>query len=193
MLKRHLYHEKQSLWRCAVHTLNNLLQDNWISHDILCEIAGRLHETDKANGLSSSFDLNPYRSAIPYIGYFDVACIVEALKLQKCSISHHIAKGDEIESTSFTENNQIIGIIVNAATSSLFGLMPGRHWFAIIRCATTSNDSNDGAACQFVNVDSELREPSVFPDEGKLKKFILDGFASHSYQIFIVVRDESSP
>lgn len=33
--------------------------------------------------------VNPYKSLVPQVGYYDINCLLEALKLKKCHVSLH--------------------------------------------------------------------------------------------------------
>lgn len=33
--------------------------------------------------------VNPYKSLVPQVGYYDINCLIEALKLKKCHVSLH--------------------------------------------------------------------------------------------------------
>lgn len=33
--------------------------------------------------------VNPYKSVVPQVGYYDINCLIEALKLKKCHVSLH--------------------------------------------------------------------------------------------------------
>jgi hypothetical protein len=174
-----MYHEKQHLGHCAVHTLNNLFQSRWASYALLSDIASSLYSQDRATGLSSVFSLNPYQSAIPFVGYFDIACIAEALKLQRCRISEHVARESDLDSLNL-ETDNVVGLIVNQSTSSMIGFVRGTHWFAVLKqCSSTA---------RYVILDSNNDEAVDFTEE-ELKAFLKSNFAKNNCQIFVVSRD----
>lgn len=86
-----VYHEQQRLFHCGIHCLNNLFQKSWVSNTVLDRIAANLHAQDTSQG-NAPF-INPYRSIIPYLGYYDIAVIAAALQLEDACISEVSASG----------------------------------------------------------------------------------------------------
>lgn len=79
------YHERQQLWQCAQHSLNNLFQEPWASTDMLDDIARELHRSDQQQQQAGLF--NPYKSFVPYMGYYDIGVIAAALKMKNAHMT----------------------------------------------------------------------------------------------------------
>lgn len=174
------YHEKQRFAHCAVHTLNNLFQESWLSYADFADIAAKLHKTDVAMGNSAYFSPNPYRSWFPYVGNFDIQCIVEAIKRKNCVMSNHITRVSELSSNNLsTKCDSTVGYIVNKQSVSLFGFRTSNHWFAIIRTGQ-----------RFVNIDSQISDPETMATEEDFIQRCSDGILNANWQVFVVT-DES--
>lgn len=94
-----LYHEKQRLGHCAIHTLNNIYQESWVTYDMIADIAKELHRVDLWNKSSTSFfGINPYMSLFPYYGDFDITCIQRLLEQRGSKIVQHIITEDQMTS-----------------------------------------------------------------------------------------------
>lgn len=86
-----LFHQKQILLNCAVHCLNNLYQEAWLSSQQMDAIAD---EMARAENLSPWW--SPYRSFIPRVGNYDVLVLVEALKKRGGAITSHYLKNTQL-------------------------------------------------------------------------------------------------
>jgi hypothetical protein len=173
-----LYHETQRLAHCAIHSLNNLFQENWLDYKDLSSIASDLHTLDRSNGMASLFTLNPYMSALPFMGSFDIQCIATALKTKDCYISNHIALATALspESLGFGDND-VIGVVINEEISFFFGLRTSHHWFPVLQ--------KEG---RFINLDSELRTPEVIETQAEFIEKLSNGIDKHHWQIFVIKR-----
>jgi len=123
------YHELQYLGHCAVHVLNNLFQEKWTTYDELIQIAYDLHIAN--GGVSDSiFGLNPFKSAIPFMGYFDISCIIKALEKRNCRVSEHILKVADLKSFDFfpsaltTNTTSISSYSTSSSTASSSTVVP---------------------------------------------------------------------
>lgn len=176
---REFYHEKQILGHCAIHSLNNLFQSRWISYDDLVHIAQELHQADQSAGLASICSFNPYRSQIPFHGYFDISCIVKALSYKDCELTEHILTTKDVISLDIS-SSQIIGLIINEKNPSFFcNFWESRHWYSILF---------DHENLSFVNLDSNFDDPLHFSGEAELKNFLNEGIRLKQSQIFVVSR-----
>jgi hypothetical protein len=170
------YHEKQWLGHCAVHTLNNLFQSNFFTYKKFKKISNQLYSDDQQNGNLHSCSMNPYHSQIPYLGYFDISCIILALKVQDCEIVNHLIRSQDVDDLEFS-SPLTIGYIINVNSSSLFGLWNSRHWFSILY---------DQEKSAFVNLDSQLSEPEIFWNETQFRQFLKNSIQENQAQIFVV-------
>lgn len=175
------YHEKQWLGHCAIHTLNNLFQRNWMTYSKMKTISTELYSNDQNSGILQQCSWNPYSSSIPYLGYFDIGCIVLALKEKDCEIIHHIVLSSDVENLDLS-SELIIGLIINEANSSLFGFWNSRHWYAIL----IVRDHTEASQQYYLNLDSELTSPQILLDENELKLFLQNEITTKQSQIFVV-------
>lgn len=82
--------------------------------------------------------VNPYKSVIPFLGFFDISVIVKALETKsKGKLSGHITASSDIDLLDlpcpFSPNAGLRGFIVNVRQESLFPGFSSRHWFSVLR------------------------------------------------------------
>lgn len=139
-----IYHEKQSRMLCALHALNNVLQDKIFSKSALDDIA---------NNLSPSKFVNPHRNFFG-LGNYDANVLV--LALQQCN--YDIVWCDKRKSVKDHNLNldNILGFILNTLSRRRvfsFNLpYAGSHWIAFRHIAVNG-------VGQYYNLDSKLRAP----------------------------------
>ena len=97
-MRRPVFHERQRLQHCAAHSLNNLFQQRWLDYSSLRRHARALHLQDQHQDQHQhlhtrcSLGRNPYMSAVPFMGNFDVAVLVRALhESGRGRVSCHVA------------------------------------------------------------------------------------------------------
>jgi hypothetical protein len=174
--KEEWYHEKQWLGHCAVHTLNNLFQMRWMTYSKMKKISTELYYDDKSSGLLGTCSMNPYSSQIPYAGYFDIGCLVMALKQKDCEISNHVVNVSDVENMDLN-SPLILGFIINEENSNLFGLWTSRHWYAILF---------DHERQSYVNLDSQLSDAQIISTESQLRVTLRDAIRTNQSHIFVV-------
>ncbi|CAN0339090.1 unnamed protein product, partial [Scytosiphon promiscuus] len=107
--------------------------------DIAKELFNREANMRKDCGLRPMW-VNPYKSVVPHVGYYDINCLLEALKLKNCHVSLHavfnpkepnaVAKSLEHLDPS---SGCVRGIVVNRVSKSLLGgLYTSHHFYAIV-------------------------------------------------------------
>ncbi|VDP84226.1 unnamed protein product [Echinostoma caproni] len=139
-----IYHEKQSKMLCALHALNNVLQDKIFSKSSLDDIA---------NTLAPSKFVNPHRNFFG-LGNYDANVLV--LALQQCG--YDIVWCDKRKSLKdhHLNLNNILGFILNTLSRRHILSFPlpyaGSHWIAF-RHITVNGIG------QYYNLDSKLRAP----------------------------------
>jgi hypothetical protein len=191
-----LYHEKQWLGHCAVHALNNLFQEQLVDYDEMCGYAQALHANNSERCLALS--VNPYKSCIPYMGYFDISVIIKALdSKQKGKISEHITMATDVDALELSSGETGAagaagsgaaagrgvrsGFIVNVRQGS-FLCPSGRHWFGVLQ----QEGGSRGECCCYWNLDSKLQRPASLPSGAALKAFFKDLIHTQSAHIFVV-------
>lgn len=204
------YHEKQNLAHCAIHTLNNLFQSKWISYSDMKRISIDLYQLDKQSGLISTCSLNPYISSLPYVGYFDIACIIKALEDKNCEITQHVININDLKTLNLpTLNDSSLSSSQSFPSSSLspssnnLGNDSKENSISINFIGLIVNEINssffglwnsrhwfsiiyDHSKNLFVNLDSMLDAPDVIGNEIELKHFLQTIMQNHQAQIFVV-------
>uniref|UniRef100_F1ME39 ubiquitinyl hydrolase 1 n=1 Tax=Bos taurus TaxID=9913 RepID=F1ME39_BOVIN len=139
-----VYHERQRLELCAVHALNNVLQQQLFSQEAADEICKRLAPDSR---------LNPHRSLLG-TGNYDVNVIMAALQGQGLAA----VWWDRRRPLSQLALPRVLGLILNLPSPVSLGLLSlplrRRHWVALRQV--------DGV---YYNLDSKLRAPEVLGDE----------------------------
>lgn len=186
-----LYHETQKLGHCAVHALNNLFQEQWVTYDEMCGHARTLHASDSHPDSCFPLSVNPYKSCIPYMGFFDISVIVKAMESKKCRFSAHTTS--EVGVDSLELPGKCVGFIVNVQQPSLLGLS-GRHWFSVLKRLNTGEtggiDADESSRYSYWNLDSKLGEPEQYRCGDELKDFLRELVQHSGGHIFTVLAVE---
>nr|XP_025705775.1 josephin-2 isoform X1 [Callorhinus ursinus]XP_025705776.1 josephin-2 isoform X1 [Callorhinus ursinus]XP_025705777.1 josephin-2 isoform X1 [Callorhinus ursinus] len=116
-----VYHERQRLELCAVHALNNVLQQQLFSQEAADEICKRLAPDSR---------LNPHRSLLG-TGNYDVNVIMAALQ----GLGLATVWWDRRRPLSQLALPQVLGLILNLPSPMSLGLLSlpvrRRHWVAL--------------------------------------------------------------
>ncbi|CAL8102247.1 unnamed protein product [Calicophoron daubneyi] len=160
-----IYHEKQSRMLCALHALNNVLQDKIFSKNSLDEIA---------DNLCPSALLNPHKNFLG-LGNYDANVLV--LALQQCGYDIVWCDKRKTVREHNLDMDNILGFILNTLCRRHVFTVPlpyaGSHWISFRRLTING-------VTQYYNLDSKLRSPqaiassdSEFLDyiEGRLREF----------------------
>jgi Josephin len=166
---QHYYHERQQLALCAVHSVNNLLQNNdgqkkytQRDFDQVCESL-----TSGCN----SYWFNPHRSPLR-IGNFDINVITYILEnYEGMDVTWHDMR-NELTLLDMMERKNLLGILWNVPVNTVMGrLLSQRHWIALLYHPSdedTSNNNNVNNIQQqqqqsgtWMNLDSNLRSPEI--------------------------------
>eukprot|EP00752_Nemacystus_decipiens_P018210 g16339.t1 len=204
-----IFHEKQYLMHCAVHTLNNLFQEPWATASLMEDIAKELFNREatmrKECGMGRIW-VNPYKSLVPQVGYYDINCLIEALKLKKCHVSLHavfnpkepnaVAKSTEHLNPSI---EGVRGIVVNRVSKSLLGgLYTSHHFYAIIPSASpivkaagkpAGTGGGDCSRAWYI-VDSKGAAPEVIGGASELALHLGMEAREHQGHVFVVSEGE---
>ncbi|MFH4974988.1 hypothetical protein AB6A40_001697 [Gnathostoma spinigerum] len=161
--KNGLYHERQWLQLCLLHTLNCLFQRKEFSKSDLDRIAESLHD---------SHWFNRHRS-IMGTGNYDVNVLIASLQSRGLSVVWF----DVRRSARCIILSKVIGFIFNSPSRSFFPFWNGRHWFAVREVADAG----------YFNFDSKLPEPAPVPDFVEFA----DKLLAEGNQMMLVVRPEN--
>lgn len=166
-----IYHERQSRQLCALHVLNNLLQEKAFTKaqlDSLCL------------ELSPSNWWNPHRSPIG-LGNYDVNVMMAALQTKNLQAIWF----DKRKTVHNINPSAALGFILNVPSSSvLTSWLPfcsNKHWIAIRQIGDEL----------YFNLDSHLHEPQVLGNEQDLLSYFEAELSKDDRELLIVV-DSSS-
>ncbi len=177
-----LFHETQVLGHCGVHAINNLCQQHCIDSTAMDTIALEFYQRDLEDGILTIFSFNPYKSIIPYLGFYDIAVVKEGLKQKHIKIEYHFARLNEEETKEFInilQNNHLFGLLINE--EDILCGMSSRHWIGILKKKN-----------KFVNLDSKLTHPQWFIDQNILVTYLITIVqkGGHIFVLFPAVEKE---
>ncbi|CAF1123366.1 unnamed protein product [Adineta steineri] len=168
--KPDLYHEKQRLQLCALHSLNSLFQKPLFNKQKLDSI---VHEYDK------SWCWNEYSTL--FTGNYDLTIILDALKQQ----GYTLRAIDVNESLDIFHFKDCLGLLLNIPLERPFfdrlplvrsWTKPGRHWFSI----KSINGEN------YYNLDSKLSRPKLIGNETDLKQYLNTLNRTETYMYIVI-------
>ncbi|XP_004619926.1 josephin-2 isoform X2 [Sorex araneus] len=161
-----VYHERQRLELCAVHALNNVLQQRLFSQEAADEICKRLAPDSR---------LNPHRSLLG-TGNYDVNVIMAALQ----GLGLAAVWWDRRRPLSQLALPQVLGLILNLPSPVSLGLLSlplrRRHWVALRQVGGV-----------YYNLDSKLRAPEALGDETGVRAFLEAALAQGLCELLLVV------
>ncbi|XP_043846791.1 josephin-2 [Dromiciops gliroides] len=164
-----VYHERQRLELCAVHALNNVLQQRLFSQEAADEICKRLAPDSR---------LNPHRSLLG-TGNYDVNVIMAALQ----GLGLAAVWWDRRRPLAQLALPKVLGFILNLPSPVSLGLLTlplqRRHWVALRQVAGV-----------YYNLDSKLREPMALGGEAELRDFLSAALAEGPCEVLLVVTKE---
>lgn len=174
-----IYHERQRLQFCLLHTLNNLFQQkDAFSRETLNAISEKLVLDDptKETWTPLSLFLKPHHNAIT--GNYDINVLIAALEGKGKTVVWHdrrngassIDLDDELGAT-------LMGIVLNAPVKRYGGLWKSRHWIALRKI--------DGV---WYNLDSDLSAPRPLKGPEEVREF-LDFIIGHGGEVLLVKND----
>lgn len=158
-----LYHEKQQMQLCLMHTLNTLLQRNEFKKVDLDCIAENLH---------SSRWFNRHRSIFG-CGNYDINVLVAALETRNLVVKWF----DSRRSTACLDFSKIFGFIFNVTSHGFLPFRRGHHWFTVRQIGV-----------RFFNFDSKLNEPVPINDFVAFS----DSLLAKEAQLIVVVEPQNA-
>ncbi|KAJ2722997.1 Josephin-2 [Coemansia sp. Benny D115] len=194
-----IYHERQSFWLCAKHSLNNALQQELYTHADLERVARYLHEQHPEEGGWLKF--NSHKNFLGF-GDYDVNVITAALHEHALDLAWH----DNRTPIGAADLSGSLGLIIHIQPSWFFRR---GHWFAIKyfdRALTVpkvaveyvgqpramrSVDEDDHAAATrgpgFWNLDSKIATPEYIGDREALNVFLADLRKKYRVHVLLIV------
>ncbi|CAJ1970622.1 unnamed protein product [Sphenostylis stenocarpa] len=174
-----VYHERQRLQFCLVHSLNSLFQQkDAFTREKLNEISERLavEDSNSESWTPLSVLFKPHYNALT--GNYDINVLIAALEEKgKCLMWHDRRRG---ASCIDLDAPVLMGIVINVSVARFGGMWRSRHWIALRKI--------DGV---WYNLDSDLAAPQPFLDAHKVRQF-LDSTLSRGGEILIVLNEKPS-
>lgn len=171
-----VYHERQSKQLCALHVLNNLLQDeNAFSKAKLDAICLQLAP-------NSSRWWNPHRSPFGW-GNYDVNVMMTALQNKQFDCLWF----DKRKDVTHIRPSAVVGFILNVPSASrLASWLPSsiaaqKHWIAVRQV--------DGV---YYNLDSNLAMPECIGEANALLEFLQRELSQQQRELLLVVEQTTS-
>lgn len=170
-----LYHERQRLQLCALHSLNSLFQEKLFTKKSLDDIVAKF---DK------SWCWNEYSTFLT--GNYDLTIILEALKEHGYTL-RAIDPTDDLESFPFDD---CYGLLLNIPLKgSYFDRLPvirsfskpGRHWLSIKRIGEK----------RYFNFDSKNTKPELIGDVTALITFLTEYPRDQTYIYLVIHQDRT--
>ncbi|RID62253.1 hypothetical protein BRARA_E01339 [Brassica rapa] len=169
-----IYHERQRLQFCLLHSLNNLFQDkNAFTRESLNSIAEKLVADDPNKETWTtplSFLLKPHHNTLT--GNYDVNVMIAALEGKGKSVAWH-DKRHGASSIDLGADN-LMGVVLNVPVKRYGGLWRSRHWVVMRKI--------NGV---WYNLDSDLVVPRPFKEEDEVRGF-LDQSLSLGSEVLLV-------
>ncbi|EGT36717.1 hypothetical protein CAEBREN_06818 [Caenorhabditis brenneri] len=156
-----LYHEKQRLQYCLIHTVNNILQKAEFDPPKMDEICYAFNESKW---------FNPHRSWIG-TGNYDANILMAALQQHDLKVMWF----DKRVSVDKIHVENVKAVVFNIPSRTLLTLYRGRHWFAVIQ--------KNGV---FYNLDSKISKPTIIDD---VRKFLKTHVESKESEVMLVVEN----
>ncbi|XP_051577465.1 josephin-2-like [Myxocyprinus asiaticus] len=164
-----VFHEKQRLELCAIHALNNVLQERVFTKETADDICKRL---------APQCVMNPHRSVLG-TGNYDVNVIMSALQSRGLAA----VWWDKRRSVQNLCLDKIQGFILNVPSRVSLGIVSlplrRRHWLAV-------REVNG----QYYNLDSKLKGPACIGGETELRSFLIEQLSQDVAEMLLVVQKE---
>ncbi|XP_009623425.1 josephin-like protein isoform X2 [Nicotiana tabacum] len=171
-----IYHERQRLQFCLLHSLNNLFQGKDVfTRAELNSIAEKLDIDDPNRGIWNpvSIVFKPHHNAIT--GNYDINVLIAALEQKGKTVVWHDRRNG---ASSIVLDDRLMGIVVNVPVRKFGDLWRSRHWVTL-RCI-------QGV---WYNLDSDFAAPYAFKDSQEVGEF-LDGIIAAGAEVLLVMNDK---
>ncbi|XP_061771272.1 josephin-2 [Nerophis ophidion] len=162
-----VFHEKQRLELCAIHALNNVLQERVFTKEAADDICRRL---------APQCVVNPHRSMLG-TGNYDVNVIMAALQSRDLAA----VWWDKRRTVDSLHIAKVQGFILNVPSrvslGPVFFPVRRRHWLAVRQVHG-----------QFYNLDSKLKSPACIGGDAQLRTFLGEQLSQDVAEMLLVVR-----
>ncbi|KAK7321340.1 hypothetical protein VNO77_31891 [Canavalia gladiata] len=177
----HVYHERQSLQFCLLHSLNSLFQQKGVfTRAKLNAISERLalDDSNKETWTPLSILFKPHHNA--FTGNYDINVLIAALEEKGKSVVWHDRRNGVSSIDLDAPEDVLMGIVINVSVTRFAGIWRSRHWLTLRKI--------DGV---WYNLDSDLSAPQSFLDTHKVREF-LDFTMAHGGEVLLVMNEKKS-
>ncbi|KAG5401698.1 hypothetical protein IGI04_016305 [Brassica rapa subsp. trilocularis] len=175
-----IYHERQRLQFCLLHSLNNLFQDkDAFTREGLDSISEVLGTDDPCQETWTplSLLLKPHHNRLT--GNYDVSVMVAALEGKGKSVEWHDKRYGAYSINLGADT--LMGIVLNVPVTRYVGLWRSRRWVVMRKI--------NGI---WYNLDCDLTVPQPFTSEDEVKGFLDQNLTSYSRKVSAIYKDMSA-
>ncbi|GFP91170.1 josephin-like protein [Phtheirospermum japonicum] len=170
-----IYHERQKLQFCLLHSLNNLLQEkDAFTRANLNAIAEKLdlEDPNKTTRTPLSVIFKPHHNVLT--GNYDINVLIAALESKGKRVIWHDRRHGASSIDLDEPEDKLFGIVLNVPVRRYGGLWRSRHWVALRKIERV-----------WYNLDSDFSGPYPFKDTEEIRVF-LDGVMSSGGEVLLV-------
>lgn len=177
--KKLVYHERQRLQFCLLHSLNNLFQEkDAFTKSTLNAIAEKLdlQDPNQSSWTPLSVVFKSHHNVLT--GNYDINVLIAAVEERGKRVVWHDRRCGASSIDLNGLDDTLFGIVLNVPVRRYAGLWKGRHWIALRRIDKV-----------WYNLDSDLSAPYPFKNTEEITEF-LDGVISIGGEILLVMTGE---
>lgn len=174
-----VYHERQRLQFCLLHSLNNLFQEKGaFTRAHLNAIAEKLNHDDPNKGTWTpvSVIFKPHHNALT--GNYDINVLIAALEEKGKKVIWHDRRSGASSIDLDEPVDKLMGIVLNVPVRKYGGLWRGRHWVTLKKIKGV-----------WYNLDSDFSAPHSFKDTEEVREF-LDAIIGGGAEVLLVMNDK---
>lgn len=177
--KPSVYHERQRLQFCLVHSLNNLFQrKDAFTRESLNLIAERLvlDDPNKEKWTPLSLLFKPHHNALT--GNYDINVLIAALEGEGKRVAWQDHRSGAATIDLEDSGDKLMGLVLNVPVRRYAGLWRSRHWVTVRKV--------EGV---WYNLDSDLAEPYAFQHIEEVREF-LDQVMADGGEVLLALNDD---
>ncbi|KAI3526234.1 hypothetical protein L1887_05478 [Cichorium endivia] len=177
--QKQIYHEKQKLQFCLLHSLNNLFQEkDAFTRKDLDDIAEKLVEEDPYEGNRMPFSVifKPHHNSLT--GNYDINVLIAAVERKGKRVVWHDRRNRASSINLDESEGKLMGIVLNVPVKRYAGLWRSRHWVSLRKI--------NGV---WYNLDSDFSSPFPFGSTEELRDF-LDSAIDGGTELLLVKNED---
>ncbi|KAL3653256.1 hypothetical protein CASFOL_002937 [Castilleja foliolosa] len=166
--EKSIYHERQKLQFCLLHSLNNLYQEkDAFTRANLNAIAEKLdlEDPNKTTRTPLSVIFKPHHNMLT--GNYDINVLIAALEEKGKRVIWHDRRHGASSIDIDEPEDKLFGIVLNVPVRRYGGLWKSRHWVAMRKIGSV-----------WYNLDSDFSGPYPFEDIDEIRVFLDDVISS---------------